>query len=122
MNFQYEKIDHVQLAAPRGGEEDARKFYRDLLGFQEVDKPENLKARGGAWFSNGQVHIHIGIVEPFQAAGKAHPAIHVNNIEEMKLYLDSCHASYQVDHELPGANRFYMVDPFGNRLEFLEWE
>ncbi|WP_010093851.1 VOC family protein [Ornithinibacillus scapharcae] len=122
MRFQYEQLDHVQIAAPKGGEEQARKFYRDLLGFQEVDKPDKLKARGGAWFSNGQVHIHIGIEEPFQPARKAHPAIRVRNIEEMKQYLNSSNALYKVDHELSGANLFYMDDPFGNRIEFLEWE
>lgn len=121
MNFQYELLDHVQLAAPKGGEEKARNFYCDLLGFQEVEKPENLKKRGGVWFSNGKVNIHIGIDEPFQPSRKAHPAIRVENIEGMKEYLDSCKASYVVDHNLPGANRFYMEDPFGNRLEFLEW-
>ncbi|MGD6887900.1 glyoxalase, partial [Staphylococcus shinii] len=26
-----------------------------------------------------------------------------------------------VDDNLPGANRIYVSDPFGNRLEFLEW-
>jgi catechol 2,3-dioxygenase-like lactoylglutathione lyase family enzyme len=122
MNFHYEQLDHVQLAAPKGGEEQAREFYEGLLGFSEVEKPENLKKRGGVWFSDGVIHIHIGIDEPFQPAKKAHPAFRVKNIEEMKTYLDEKQATYQVDKDLPGANRFYMNDPFGNRLEFLEWE
>jgi 4-hydroxyphenylpyruvate dioxygenase-like putative hemolysin len=33
MGFHYEAIDHVQLAAPVGGEETARAFYKELLGF-----------------------------------------------------------------------------------------
>ena len=122
MNFHYEQLDHVQLAAPKDGEEEARKFYEGLLGFSEIEKPENLKRRGGVWFSNGVIPIHIGIEEPFQPAKKAHPAIRVKNIEEMKKYLDEKRVVYQVDMELPGANRFYLYDPFGNRLEFLEWE
>jgi|SRR5690606_1148817 len=122
MNFRYEQLDHIQLAAPRGGEDQARAFYERLLGFQEVEKPENLKKRGGVWFSDGVIHIHIGIEEPFQPAKKAHPAFRVKNIEEMKKYLKSKEVAYQVDHDLPGANRFYLHDPFGNRLEFLEWQ
>ena len=32
------------------------------------------------------------------------------------------HAGYDVqfDENLPGSRRFYIADPFGNRLEFLE--
>ncbi|WP_042149412.1 VOC family protein [Paucisalibacillus sp. EB02] len=122
MKFRYEQLDHVQLAAPKGGEEQAREFYEGLLGFPEVEKPANLKKRGGVWFTDGIIHIHVGIEEPFQPAKKAHPAIRVKNIENMKAYLDEKQAVYQVDYDLPGANRFYLYDPFGNRLEFLEWE
>ncbi|WP_047979814.1 VOC family protein [Ornithinibacillus contaminans] len=121
MNFNYEKIDHVQLAAPVGEEENARLFYRDLLGLNEVEKPANLKKRGGVWFQSGNVAIHIGVEEPFYPANKAHPAIRVNNIEAMRAYLDSKNVAYTDDDNLPGANRFYLIDPFGNRLEFLEW-
>ncbi|MEN2468037.1 VOC family protein [Ornithinibacillus sp. FSL M8-0202] len=121
MDFHYERLDHVQLAAPKGGEEKARLFYQDLLGFSEVEKPDNLKSRGGVWFTNGMIHLHIGIEEPFLPARKAHPAIRVKNIEAMKHYLDQKNTAYIVDDHLLGANRFYLHDPFGNRLEFLEW-
>lgn len=122
MTFQYVAIDHVQLAAPIGCEEEARNFYGDLLGLQEVVKPEPLRRRGGAWFQSGSIHIHIGIEEPFTPAKKAHPAIRVHRIEALKDQLTKKGISIQVDDQLPGANRFYTTDPFGNRLEFLEWD
>ena len=121
MTFQYEVIDHVQLAAPIGGEDEARKFFKDLLGFKEVEKPIALQKRGGVWFQAGRVHLHIGVEEHFIAAKKAHPAIRVKDIELMKAYLVKKNASFIVDEELPKANRFYMEDPFGNRIEFLQW-
>ena len=45
------ELDHVQVAAPPGSEEQARRFYRDLLGLDELRKPPALAARGGTWFS-----------------------------------------------------------------------
>ena len=33
------EIDHVQVAIPAGGEDAARRFYRDVLGLEEVPKP-----------------------------------------------------------------------------------
>ncbi|SES67168.1 Catechol 2,3-dioxygenase [Oceanobacillus limi] len=121
MMFHYEKLDHVQLAAPRGEEEKARTFYQEVLGFDEVEKPVSLQKNGGVWFQAGAVQLHIGVDEPFTPAKKAHPAIQVKNIEKMKRHLDELEINYQVDSKLPGANRFYIHDPFGNRLEFLEW-
>ncbi|MFC4559073.1 VOC family protein [Virgibacillus kekensis] len=122
MSFTYDVIDHVQLAAPVGGEDKARMFYKDLLGFQEIDKPPLLKKNGGVWFQAGFVHIHIGIEDPFIPAKKAHPAFRIHHIEELMAYLDEKEILYKNDERLPGANRFYLTDPFGNRLEFLEWE
>jgi catechol 2,3-dioxygenase-like lactoylglutathione lyase family enzyme len=43
-------IDHVQLAMPRGAEDQARWFYGTLLGLSEVEKPEPLASLGGCWF------------------------------------------------------------------------
>ena len=40
MSFTFKKIDHVQLAVPKGSEELARQFYSDILGFKEIEKPE----------------------------------------------------------------------------------
>ena len=121
MAFQYEVIDHVQLAAPKGSEDDARAFYQQILGFEEVQKPALLQKNGGAWFQAGSVQIHIGIEDPFTSAKKAHPAIRVKNIESLKVHLANQHIDFKIDDKLPGVDRFYVEDPFGNRIEFLEW-
>jgi hypothetical protein len=67
------------------------------------------------------VEIHIGVEDPFIPAKKAHPAILVKNIEELKAYLCTMGIDFKADDKLSGANRFYLSDPFGNRIEFLEW-
>jgi catechol 2,3-dioxygenase-like lactoylglutathione lyase family enzyme len=51
------RIDHVQVAAPPGCEEDARRFYGGVLGLKEVEKPEALRERGGVWFE--QLHVSV---------------------------------------------------------------
>ena len=71
------RIDHVQVAAPAGGEGAARAFYGDLLGLPELPKPERLRARGGVWFAVGDQQLHVGIEESFAPARKAHPALAV---------------------------------------------
>jgi len=119
--FSYLGIDHVQLAAPVGCEELARRFYHVIMGLEEMDKPESLKARGGVWFRCGNGQIHIGIELDFRPARKAHPAIYVRNIDKLKERLTTYGVSFKEDELLPGAKRFYVDDPFGNRIEVLEW-
>ena len=121
MPFIFKSIDHIQLAAPKGSEDTARKFFKNILGFEEVEKPEELKKRGGVWFEFGNYQIHIGIEEPFYPAKKAHPAFEIENIEELKKHLVTNGIDVMEDDKLPGAKRFYISDPFGNRMELLEW-
>jgi len=110
----------VQLAAPPGAEEQARKFFGEILGMEELPKPESLRRRGGVWFQCGAHQLHIGIEDEFVPNRKAHPAFAVQNLAALRERL--CRAGHQVieDEALPGAERFYVNDPFGNRLEFLE--
>lgn len=122
MSFNFKAIDHIQLAAPIGSEELARKFFKDILGFTEIQKPEALKKNGGVWFAFNNVHLHIGIEQPFTPARKAHPAFEVENIEALQQHLSKNDINYIKDDKLPGAKRFYVDDPFGNRLELLEWD
>ena len=42
-------LDHVQIAAPPGSEDEARAFYGGLLGLDELPKPEPMRASGGVW-------------------------------------------------------------------------
>ncbi len=121
MSFAIKKIDHIQLAAPKGCEEAAREFFSGILGLIEVEKPGELKKRGGVWFEFGTFQLHIGVEEPFSPAKKAHPAFVVENIEELKGHLRVKGVTFTEDDLLPGASRIHVHDPFGNRLELLEW-
>jgi catechol 2,3-dioxygenase-like lactoylglutathione lyase family enzyme len=113
-------LHHVQLAMPRGREDDARAFYAGTLGMTEVPKPENLAKRGGAWFSSGSAEVHLGVEDDFRPAKKAHPALLVDGV---KALAERCAAAgYAVvsDEPLAGFDRIYVSDPFGNRIELLQ--
>lgn len=116
----YERLHHTQLAMPAGEESAARRFYVDVLGMNEIDKPPVLAARGGAWFQAGAVELHLGVEDDFRPARKAHPGILVGDLDEIvrRLHADGQPAEW--DSNFPGFRRIYAHDPFGNRLEFLE--
>jgi catechol 2,3-dioxygenase-like lactoylglutathione lyase family enzyme len=110
------RIDHVQVAAPPGCEEEARAFYGGLLGLAELEKPPALRPRGGVWFALGEgQQLHVGVEQEFVPARKAHPAFAVDDLDALAARI----GDVTWDEELPGVRRFYAADPFGNRLEFL---
>jgi catechol 2,3-dioxygenase-like lactoylglutathione lyase family enzyme len=114
------RIDHVQLAMPKGREDEARAFYAGLLGIPEVPKPAALAVRGGAWFEAGEVRIHLGVEADFRAARKAHPALLVEDLAALVKRLREAGVDVVDDDLLPGYERVYVSDPFGNRLELME--
>ncbi len=113
-------LDHVQIAAPRDCEAQARRFYGAVVGLSELEKPKPLQARGGVWFALGDGQLHIGVEEPFRAARKAHPAFRWTDAElhVVAKRLADAGAPVRWDEELPGIRRFFTDDPWGNRLEF----
>jgi catechol 2,3-dioxygenase-like lactoylglutathione lyase family enzyme len=106
------RLDHVQVAAPLGCEDEARAFYGGVLGLSELEKPASLASRGGVWFE----HLHVGVEDPFTPARKAHPAFVVADLDALASRL----GEVQWDDAVPGVRRFYASDPFGNRLEFVD--
>jgi catechol 2,3-dioxygenase-like lactoylglutathione lyase family enzyme len=112
-------IEHVQLAMPKGEEPKARAFYQDVLGIPERAKPPELAKRGGAWFEDGALKIHLGVESDFRPARKAHPALLVDDLSDLIARLTAA-GQPVIEEPLAGYRRIYTEDPFGNRLELME--
>jgi len=124
------RLHHVQVACPPGGEDAARGFYCSGLGLVEVEKPEPLRGRGGAWFrahdARGAVtaEIHLGVEDPFVPARKAHPALLLDDDVQLRVVGARLEGlGFEVDrsqeHTFPGYVRLHAFDPHGNRVELL---
>jgi catechol 2,3-dioxygenase-like lactoylglutathione lyase family enzyme len=113
-------LHHVQLAMPPGEEEAAVQFYGGVLGLTQIAKPPELAPRGGVWFRDEAVEVHLGVEEPFTPARKAHPAFLVRNLRALRDGIEG--AGYRVSDDVPleGYDRCHVRDPFGNRLELVE--
>jgi len=112
-------LHHVQVAMPAGQDEVAEGFYCGLLGFERVEKPEALRARGGCWFRSGAAECHLGVEDDFRPARKAHPAFLVDDLAAIRERLERAGVEVVPDDQVEGHERFYVRDPFGNRLELI---
>ncbi len=113
------RLDHLQICIPTGAEDQARAFYTDLLHLQEIPKPKALQANGGLWYQLPDIQLHIG-TENHTPKSKKHPAFEVENLEEIRKYLEEKEVPTKDATAIPNIRRFYVYDPFDNRIEFLE--
>lgn len=106
---------------PQGKEEQARSFYLEVLGMDELPKPPELRERGGVWFRSSDVFVHLGVESDFRPATKAHPAFRCVDYEALLQRLRSHGVSVSPEERLiSGRARCYITDTFGNRIELIE--
>ncbi|NGP46543.1 glyoxalase [Bacillaceae bacterium SIJ1] len=118
--MEYIGFDHVQIAIPEGGEDEAREFYNGVLCLPEISKPAVLAKRGGVWFRVGSQELHLGVQTPFFPASKAHPAFLVQSVDRIVHILSYYDVEVLFDAPIPGKKRISTKDPFGNKLEWIE--
>jgi catechol 2,3-dioxygenase-like lactoylglutathione lyase family enzyme len=118
MIIDYLRLHHVQICIPTGKEEKAKQFYIETLGFVEIEKPEALKSNGGFWLKGANIELHIG-TEDTIVPGKRHPAFEINNLNEVRAYLEKRDITIQEETPIEGFQRFSFFDPFCNRIEFI---
>ena len=129
----WERLHHVQLSCPPGGEDEAAAFWEGAMGFTRVAKPESLVPKGGAWFradpardnrgAQPVLDVHVGVEDPFlRSDRRAHPALLIADeaaLDALAARLADRGHDLEHDDLLPGYRRFYTHDPHGNRIEIL---
>jgi catechol 2,3-dioxygenase-like lactoylglutathione lyase family enzyme len=119
-------LDHVTIQIDDGDEalRQALRFYVELLGLAPLDRPANTdNGRPGAWLACGpqQLHIITGAGATAEnRASRRHPAFRVSDLEALRQRLQSAEVEIIAGNRFPGQERFFVRDPWGNRLEFVE--
>ncbi|HEY6541350.1 MAG TPA: VOC family protein [Ktedonobacteraceae bacterium] len=114
-------LHHAQICIPKGAEAEGCRFYCDLLGLPEIEKPASLQGRGGFWLQVGDRQVHVGTEGPVdRTATKAHLAYQVDDLEAWRATLQQHGIEIIEGVPIPGYERFEFRDPFGNRVEFIQ--
>ena len=113
------RTDHFHICVPPERLDEARKFYTEIIGLQQIERPNHLFSTSGFWFNIGDVQLHIG-VEPALTQSIRHTAIEVANIAAAREHLVKNNVEIVEEPVIPGRTRFAFIDPFGNRMELLQ--
>lgn len=114
------QLSHVNVTMPSGAEDIARAFYGVLLGLRETPKPDALRARGGVWFAVGSLELHLSTEdEPRTSDARRHFGLESSDVDGLRRRLEE--AGVPTDDGRPAPwKRFFVFDPFGNRIEIHE--
>ena len=112
-------LDHVQLSMPGSAEDQARAFYGGVLGMTEVANPAALVVRGGCWFVGRGIHLHLGVEPDMRPSPKAHIALLAGDLDTARAEFEAAGVTVTDDDSGVDFARFYVEDPFGNRIEIV---
>lgn len=85
--------------------------------------PTPIAARAGAWYQCGVQQLHLTTEKDASLVNKAsrrHPAFRLADLEALRRRLETAGVEIIAGNRFPGQERFFVRDPWGNRLEFVE--
>lgn len=112
------KIDHCSILITDVAR--SRRFYRDILGLREINKPRTFDFVA-LWFDLGDHHIHLLLKDKPDALSPRHFALRVVDAQRARRHFQDHGIAIQESTLIPGAERFFIADPDGNRIEIIQW-
>ena len=113
-------LHHVAIFYPAGRVAEARRFYGDLLGLSEIERPSTLQGREGLWFAAGDGHVHLSVDTELGLHPRRHFGLRVPDLAAAVARLQAGGARFEEADVIPGWRRIYVFDPFGNKVELDE--
>jgi catechol 2,3-dioxygenase-like lactoylglutathione lyase family enzyme len=108
---------------PPGGNDEARRFYTEVLGLREIPCPSTMRQDRLVWFSvsDDGDELHLLVDDDFQPITNGqHLCMVVDDLAAIRKTLED--AGVETGEEPPIAfrPRFSFRDPFGNKIELTE--
>ncbi len=98
----------------------AMHFYTQILSMEEVHNPSTFRA--SKWLKLGNQEIHLTLDATPDANEQRHFAIQVKSLQQLRKNFQAQGLEIIEARPIPGVQRFFIFDPFGNRIEFVERE
>ncbi|HEX2033975.1 MAG TPA: VOC family protein [Chloroflexota bacterium] len=118
---QFEGVHHVLLGVPPDQKQTAKRFYEEVLGFVPLASPLESGGSGNLWwYECGSSELHIALVADYRPNVRPHVAIRVKDLPAYRERLRRHGIETRLNFGYAGSWRIYIVDPWNNRLEFIE--
>lgn len=127
------RVDHLNVQVPPEKEQEAIRFYGEILGLKRLKKPDSL-GPAGAHFCISEdpwYELHLGVARGATQADvnkslRNHLGFQVDDLDEARarfaaegIEVEEATAAYSQERDFH-QERIFIFDPGGNRLEILE--
>jgi catechol 2,3-dioxygenase-like lactoylglutathione lyase family enzyme len=113
-----QKLDHCSILITDMAR--SRRFYGELLGLREINRPRTFDFKV-VWYDLGDQHIHLIVKDAPDTTSPRHFALRVADVAAARSYFQCQDVPIQETTSIPGADRFFIFDPDGNRIEIIQW-
>jgi glyoxylase I family protein len=118
MPLQITHLDHASVLVT--DLDRSRRFYGGLLGLREIPKPRTFTF-SVLWFDLGGEQLHLLLAPEADTVSPRHFALRVADIDAARSHFRSHGVAIRETVVIPGADRFFVTDPDGNRIEIIQW-
>ena len=99
----------------------ARKFYGEQLGLREIPAPREFDFVA-IWYDLGGTYLHLLLKPTRDTISPRHFCLHVSDIAAAREHIQNRGLTIDETVKISAADRFFVRDPDGNRIEILHWE
>jgi catechol 2,3-dioxygenase-like lactoylglutathione lyase family enzyme len=117
--IEFKRADHINISVPPERLEEAKLFYTEVMGLEQIERPDKIFGSKGYWFNIGDIQLHISCEHPLPRSTR-HMAFEVKDIIAARKQLEKYNIEITEEPVLQGRDRFAFIDPFGNRMELLQ--
>ncbi|HTH82448.1 MAG TPA: VOC family protein [Mucilaginibacter sp.] len=116
----YKRTDHINICVAPEQLEAAYLFYKDVMGLEHIPRPDHVFTKPGYWFNIADIQLHVGVETPVGRTFR-HTAFEVADLAAARRQLEINGITIDEEPLIEGRDRFTFLDPFGNRMELLEY-
>jgi catechol 2,3-dioxygenase-like lactoylglutathione lyase family enzyme len=115
----FSQLDHCSVIITNV--ERSREFYGQILGLREINKPRTFDFVV-LWYDLGEDTLHLLLKDRPDTVSPRHFALRVEDAASARGYFRSKGIEVDETTLIPGADRFFIQDPDGNRIEIIQWQ
>ncbi len=112
-------VDHCSVVIT--DVERSRRFYGGILGLREIARPKTFDFIV-VWYDLGGQHLHLLLRPEPDTLSPRHFALRVTDVAAAREHFRRHGIATQETTPIPGADRFFIADPDGNRIEIIAWQ
>lgn len=117
--IRFTHIDHCSVIVTNV--EKSRDFYGRVLGLREIGAPKEFDFVA-VWYDLGGTYLHLLLKPTADTISPRHFCLHTPDIAGARAYFEQLGVPIEETVKIAAADRFFVRDPDGNRIEVLHWE